>query len=661
MDVNIRMRLGRFAAILFLSLQVISGHALAESQELMLNFKDADIRALISSVSELTGKNFVVDPRVNGKVTVISSSPTSNEHAYDIFLSVLKVHGYAAIPSGDVIKIVPDASANQDSIRTVTNADATKGDATITRIVEVHNVAASQLIPILRPLMPQQAYIGAHPDSNVLIISDSAANVNRVVKIVARIDRVSDQGLEVITIEHERASDLVKVLTSLQRSSGNGNSGVQTRISMVADERTNSILLGGAPQARMQYRALISHLDTPGDDQGNTEVIYLRYALAKEMVEVLKGIGTLHVNQQSGENNSMQPSRLFQIQADEATNALVITAPPEIMRSLKSVITKLDIRRAQVLVEGIIAEVTSDRAIELGIEWQTSQPGNGIYGVTNLPLSTGIGSTLAGFTSKIGSGLGMGFFSGGELRSLLKALAGDGSTNILSTPSLVTLDNEKATIHIGENVPFVTGQYTSTANGGDNPFQTIERHDVGIKLSVTPQINEGDTVKLVIDQEVSSVKNDTSGSGLTTNKRTISTTVLVDNNQMIVLGGLVTDDLQENTQKVPLLGDIPVVGQLFRSQRASLVKKNLMVFLHPVIIRDERTGTLLTATKYRNIEAMQLHQINEEGSLFDQGEVPVLRKMNEDGTISPAPVSEILLDEVPQASTGVEKSSPFPW
>jgi general secretion pathway protein D len=656
------MRLQIFILILILWTQAWASYAVAADSETTLNLKDADIRALISSVSEMTGKNFVVDPRVKGKVTLISSSPTSTEHVYDIFLSVLKVHGYAAIPGGDVIKIVPDTDAKQDNIRTITATDQAQGDATITRIIEVQNVNASQLIPILKPLMPQQAYLGAHQDSNVLIISDSAANVNRMMSIIRRIDRVSDQGLEVITIEHARASDLVKVLTSLQRATGKGSPSTQTPISMVADERTNSILLSGDPQSRLQYRALITHLDTPGEQQGNTEVIYLRYALAKNLVEVLKGIGTHQATQQGGANTPSQTRNLFQIQADEATNALVITAPPELMRSLKSVIAKLDIRRAQVLVEGIIAEVSNDRALELGVEWQSAQPNNGLFGITNLPLSNGTGSSIWSFPGSVGSGLSLGYFRGGELRALLKAFASDGTTNILSTPTLMTLDNEKATIHIGENVPFVTGQYSSTANGGENPFQTIERHDVGIKLSVTPQINEGDTVKLVIDQEVSDVKGGTSGTGLTTNKRTISTTVLVDNNQTIVLGGLIKDDLQDNTEKVPLLGDIPVVGQLFRSQRTSLIKSNLMVFLRPVIIRDESTGSLLTETKYRSIESMQLRQIKQGRSFFKPDEVPNLQKLHNDTEPkreTPAPVGDIRIEDIPVESKPTPETALF--
>ncbi|MET0083745.1 MAG: type II secretion system secretin GspD [Sedimenticola sp.] len=657
---DIKLHLKKIIHPLLALTMVLSLDLQAEESEMTLNLKDADIRALINSISGITGKNFVIDPRVKGRVTVISTTPTNRDHIYDIFLSVLKVHGYAAIPSGDVIKIVPDAAAKQESIDTTGNDDTLGGDATVTRIIEVKNINASQVVPILRPLMPQQAYMGAHPDSNVLIISDSAANVKRMASIVSRIDRVSDRGLEVITIEHARANDLVKVLTSLQRTTANAKPGTQAPVSLVADDRTNSILLSGDPQTRLQYRALISHLDTPGEQQGNTEVIYLRYALAKNLVDVLKGIGSHQANQQSGNTSSVQANNLFHIEADETTNALVITAPPALMTSLKSVITRLDIRRAQVMVEGIIAEVSYDRAKELGIEWQTDLTTEGYYGLTNLPLSTGTGSNRSDFPGSTGSGLSLGYFSNGGLRAILKAVASDGNTNILSTPALMTLDNEKATIHIGENVPFVTGQYTNTSSGSENPFQTIERHDVGIKLSVTPQINEGDTVKLIIDQEVSNVKSGTSGTGLTTNKRTISTTVLVDNNQTIVLGGLIKDDLQENTEKVPLLGDIPIFGQIFRSQRASLVKTNLMVFLRPVIIRDESTGTLLTQRKYSNLESMQTLQAEQANSIFVPEEIPKMGSLEENtysDTQEPAPVREISINRLEKDES--ENKIPF--
>ncbi|MET0105360.1 MAG: secretin N-terminal domain-containing protein [Sedimenticola sp.] len=280
---DIKLHLKKIIHPLLALTMVLSLDLQAEESEMTLNLKDADIRALINSISGITGKNFVIDPRVKGRVTVISTTPTNRDHIYDIFLSVLKVHGYAAIPSGDVIKIVPDAAAKQESIDTTGNDDTLGGDATVTRIIEVKNINASQVVPILRPLMPQQAYMGAHPDSNVLIISDSAANVKRMASIVSRIDRVSDRGLEVITIEHARANDLVKVLTSLQRTTANAKPGTQAPVSLVADDRTNSILLSGDPQTRLQYRALISHLDTPGEQQGNTEVIYLRYALAKTL------------------------------------------------------------------------------------------------------------------------------------------------------------------------------------------------------------------------------------------------------------------------------------------------------------------------------------------------------------------------------------------
>ncbi len=597
----------RLIKILFLAC-ALSAPVFAADETFSLNLNNADIRALISTVSEMTGKNFIVDPRVKGKVTIISASPSNRDQIYEIFLSVLKVHGFTVVPSGQIIKIVPDTVAKQDSIRTIV-ATEDGSDEPVTRVIELQHISAAQLIPVLRPLLPQQAHLAAHADSNTLIISDSSANVTRITHLVERIDRVGSPEVEVITLQYANAADLVQVLNSLRQGIQQGKATAQQPV-MVADQRTNSILLGGDPTTRLELRTLITHLDTPMLNEGNTEVIYLRYAKAKDLVTVLKGVGAQHKDM-AGEGKA--PSKTegeFDIQADESTNALVVTAPPALMRSLKSVINQLDIRRAQVHIEAIIAELTDDKAVEFGVEWQTGTPTDihtSAFADTRLPITSAVSSGIGTFPGSIGSGFSLGFFRNGDLRALIKAFASDGDTNILSTPSLVTLDNEEASIHVGKNVPFVTGQY-STTTGSDpvtNPFQTIERHDVGIKLNVLPQINEGDTIKLKIEQEVSSVDTTTSGAGLQTNKRNINTTVLVDDKQTIVLGGLIKDDLKETESKVPLLGDIPVLGLLFKNTRSSLEKTNLMVFLRPEIIRDQRTGNQLTQSKYSYIRQLQ--------------------------------------------------------
>lgn len=620
-------------------------------ESLTLNLNNADIRALISTVSEMTGKNFIVDPRVKGKVTVVSASPSSREHIYEIFLSVLKVHGYAVVPSGNVIKIVPNMVAKQDNIRTLTRDQSETSDESVTRVVEIKHINAAQLVPILRPLMPQQAHLAPHADSNTLIISDSAANLNRIIEIIHRVDRIGSREIEIIPLEYASAADLVQTLTLLRQSTQKGQGAPAQQSVLVADQRTNSILLGGSPEQRLEIRALIAHLDTPIEREGNTEVIYLRYAQANDLMTVLKGIGSQHLAAETeGQKGSTKAKTQFDIQADEATNALVVTAPPALMRSLRTVINQLDIRRAQVYIEAVIAELTDDKSVDFGVQWQTSQTGTGAAASFLKPAESP-GLVFGG------SGFNLGYLSNGNLRAVIDALITDGDTNILSTPSLLTLDNEEASIVVGENVPFVTGQYTTdSADPTTTPFQTVERHDVGIKLKVTPQINEGDTIKLKIEQEVSSVSDSTASStDLITKKRTLDTSILVDDKQTIVLGGLITDELKETVYKVPLLGDIPLLGNLFKTTSSDLNKRNLMVFLRPEIIRDQRTSQQLTHSKYRYIQQLQENARQEaaEGDfkLIPTASAPVLPPLDAPAPDAPldAPAPDAPSDALPES------------
>ena len=601
---------------------------------LTLNLNNADIRVLINTVSEMTGKNFIVDPRVKGKVTVISSSPSDRDHIYEIFLSVLKVHGFTVVPSGDIDKIVPNTVAKQDNIRTITDSPTRVTDETVTRVIAVKHVMASQLVPILRPLMPQQAHLGVHADSNTLIISDSIANMERIISIIRRIDRLGSNEVEIIALEHANAADLVQVLTSLRTTTQKGKAPPGQRPILVADPRTNSILLGGNPDLRLEIRALIAHLDTPIAIEGHTEVVYLRYAKLKTLSQYCKALA-LSSWKQRKRSKSPKAKPQFDIQADEATNALVITAPPLIMRSLKRVINQLDIRRAQVYIEAVIAELINGKSLKLGVQWDTSTPHNGFTAGTvfNADATTG------------DLGFNLGYISGGSLRALVQTIAGDTDTNILSTPSLLTLDNEKATIHVGQNVPFVTGQYTTTSGDtSSSPFQTIERHDVGLKLTVTPQINEGDTIKLEIAQEVSNVTANADVDGLTTNDRSLETTILVDDKQTIVLGGLIKDNLSETVSKVPLLGDIPILGLLFRSTTNELKKTNLMIFLRPEIIRDQRTSLRLTNSKYNYIRGLQ-QDIEKNQSKWKLRLVP-----DEDRPMLPKLDNELSVHKIPESA-----------
>jgi len=639
------MNIWRYLLLLaFLSVQ----SALAET--VTLNLKDADINALVATVSDATGKNFIVDPRVKGKVTVISSRAMDKGELYQVFLSILNVHGFAAVPSGKIIKIVPDANAKQDSIPTVSGRAPGRGDEVVTRVIQVEHVAAAQLVPILRPLVPQQGHLAAYPPTNVLILTDHAANIQRLVKIIGRIDVAGSTDIEVISLEHASATEVVRILLALEAKADKG-APVGEQPKLVADERTNSILMTADRSDRLRLRAIISHLDTPLETGGNTHVVYLRYANAKELAPVLTGVSTSIGGDQKGRPKGAAAREGISIQADESTNALVITAPPDLMRSLRSVIQQLDVRRAQVLVEAVIAEVTTTKATELGIQWRTSlNTVDGTYGGTTFPgTSAGNIDSFPGSPIALGQGLSLGFFRGGSIRALIRALASDNATNVLSTPSLVTMDNEEAEIVVGQNVPFVTGQYTNSTTTPTNPFQTYERRDIGIVLKIKPQINEGDAVKLDIEQEVSSVQSDTTGANLITNKRSIKTSVLVDDGNTVVLGGLIKDDLQENIQKVPGLGDLPIVGALFRNMRTDLVKTNLMVFLRPDILRDVKGSIAQTNSKYTFIRALQLKRAEKGVGLMPNEQVPVLPAFDE--TLSlPPPYQEPHSNEQPSTS-----------
>jgi len=664
--------------ILLIQLMLVAS---AHAAEVTLNLKDADISALISTVAEVTDRNFIIDPRVKGKVTVISSRPMDSDEVYQVFLSILKVHGFAAVPSGEVIKIVPDVNAKQDGIPTASDGSPGRGDEMVTRVVQVDNVAAAQLVPILRPLVPQQGHLAAYPATNVLIISDRANNVERLLTIIRRIDQVSDSEIEVITLQFASAVEVVRVLTSLKRATPAAKGAAAAAGGgqvLVADERTNSVLLSGDRASRLRMRAIISHLDTPLDTGGNTDVIYLRYATAEDIVDTLLGVGKIEEQEaQQGKGKVTTPKGAFDIQADEATNALVITAPPDIMRTLKHVISQLDIRRAQVLVEAVIAEVSEDTARELGVQWAFGGSGNNSpVGVVNFTNSGSLISDVINGAADAASGgsfpsivdnalLGFAKTNGSfNYLAVMNLLASDANTNILSTPTLVTLDNEEAEIVIGENVPFVTGSFSSTGanDGATNPFQTIQREDVGLTLKIKPQINEGDALRLEIEQEVSNIADSVAGAAdIVTNKRSIKTNVMVDDGQVVVLGGLIEEKIGESVQKVPFLGDIPFLGALFRSKTADVTKTNLMVFIHPVILRDAAVTQSYTNSKYNYIRALQMQQDEDGVNMIPGKQHPVL-PLVEEFSIAPG-VTPVLpsIDElsiVPGASADADDEPP---
>lgn len=618
------LRIGQTGtAVIALFILALAPAAFA-SETVTLNYKDADIREVASSISEATDKNFIVDPRVKGRITVTSARPIPADAVYDTFLSILQVHGFAAMQSGNTVKIVPASDARQMPGSEMSPDLSELGDDVVTTVIELEHVPAAQLVPILRPLIPQHGHLASVNVSNMIIVADRQANVERIRQLIQRIDRSKDDEIEVLRLEHASAAEVVRVLTSMERQDrGDGS----VPLSLVADERSNSVLLGGDSTDRVRMRALISHLDTPLEAGGNTQVRYLRYSDAVSMAEVLSGY-----IEDGGEGPEGRESEHISIVPDEGTNSLVITAPPRQMREIGSVLEKLDIRRAQVLVEAIIVELSEDKSGELGVTWAAvDESGSNPVGLTRFPQSGADIGTIGGALDAgqpdaalqaAGSGLlfGIGRTQAGGLdfAALFRALAGDSKTNILSTPTLVTMDNEEAEITVGQQVPFLTGSYSGGGGGrgGDdrggggaglvNPFQTIQREDVGISLKITPRINEGDAVFLDIEQEVSSIAGGVSGAAdLITNKRSITTRVIVEDGEVIVLGGLIDEQLREQEQRVPILGSIPVLGNLFKTTQTNSEKRNLMVFLKPVILRSPEDSRFYTDAKYNRIRELQ--------------------------------------------------------
>ncbi len=623
------------------TLNPVSGQA--QGATITPNYKDADIRQIIEAVGEVTGRNFVIDPRVTAKVTMLSTTPMSPDAFYEAFLSILAVYGFVAVPSGDVIKILPDANARQMP-GWETMAGGQRPDDIVTQVVPVRNVAAAQLVPILRPLIPQYGHLAAHPASNLLIISDRAANVDRVLRIIRRIDQESDEDYEVIRLEHASAGETVRVVTALQQGARAAGGGPTTTV--VADERTNSVLISGDKSERLRIRTLVTHLDTPLEQGGDTRVRYLRYASAEELATKLDAQYSIAAGAQA--NGGVVDVTIW---ADEQTNALVITAPPKTMRSMMSVIDRLDIRRAQVLIETIIVEVGVDKAAEFGITWAVLDDDTAV-GATSFPIVPGgvtdlisAAGTPEGAAAAVQPGItgavGRLSDSGLSFAAVIRALQSDADNNIMATPTLVTMDNEEAQIQVGQEVPFVTGSFTTPVAGGAtvNPFTTVEREQVGLTLKITPQINEGDAVLLKIDQEISTLTDSTQAVDLITNNRTITTSVIVEDGGTLVIGGLIQDDVRESEQRVPLLGSIPLLGVLFRAKKVQYVKTNLMFFIKPTIIRDSVDAAFETNAKYSLIRDIQLGVDRDIGLLKGNQQRPLLPELEQDG--QPTPVLDL--------------------
>jgi general secretion pathway protein D len=592
----------------------------ASAQRITPSFKDADITQVIEAVGAATGRNIIIDPRVRAQVTMLSSTPMSPDAFYEAFLALLQVHGFVAVPSGNVTKIIPDANARQVPGNDLPGRVSASSDEIVTQVVQVRNVSAAQLVPILRPLIPQYGHLAAYPSANILIISDRANNVNRMLRIIQRIDQASDSDIEVIGLQNASAAEVVRTMTSLTAAQAQAEGGTP-QMRVVADDRSNSILLSGEKSQRLKAKTLIAYLDTPLANGGDTRVRYLRYADAEKIAAKLKEqiSGTTAAPAAAAGAQAIADKSTI-IWAEPETNALVITAPPKTMNSLMSVIDSLDIRRAQVLVEAIIVEVTADKSAELGVNWLIDgtnedqavggfiEPVGGVS-IVDLARAADDPSTLTSVPRGTTIGIGRLGGTGINFAAVIRALRGDSDTNIIATPSIVTMDNQEAQIKVAQEVPFVTGQFTNTGgnnNGNVNPFQTITRQEVGTILKITPQINEGDSVMLKIEQESSSIAASSSGAvDLITNKRTINTNVLIEDGGTIVLGGLIQDTQTSGEQRVPFLGRIPVLGEAFRTRSAKKNKTNLMVFIQPRILRDGNATSYETGQKYNYIRDQQ--------------------------------------------------------
>ena len=617
------------------------------AQEYTVNLKDTDIQEFIKFVADVTGTTMVVDPNVKGKVRVISSKPVSQAELYDLFLSILDVQGYTAVRSGQVIRIVPSKDARSSPVPIMEDQAAVGNDEYVTQVIRLDNISAAKLIPVLRPLVPQQAHMAAYAPSNAIIISDIRSNIGRIVDIIERMDRSAIQTTEIIRLKYGVAEDVVSMLNTLEKSRQGEGAEADKEAVLVADKRTNSVVVTADELSVDRIRKLVAYLDTPLEQSGNVRVIYLEYADATTIAEVLTRVMQNISRLEEGGSNKRAGNGESTIEADEGTNSLIITADTDEMAALEAVIARLDIRRAQVLIEAIIVEVRVSEGQELGLQWLFADD-NGAYGSNittndarrnNLSQlggalvpddgSENIGTreVAASLATIPGTTLGWGVVDESlTMTVILNALESQGNSNILSTPSLLTLDNEEAFITVGQQVPFVTGSYTNTgaANGASNPFQTIERQSVGVTLKVTPQINEGDAIVMDIVQEVSSLSPALIASDIITNERKIETMVLANDGNIVVLGGLVEDKVTDTSEGVPGLSSIPLLGRLFRSDSVEVTKQNLLVFIRPTIIRNDEDLSGATAEKYRFIRDQQMER-RERGLMFlDDGNLPVL-------------------------------------
>ena len=619
----------RRAAISCLLIAGLAGsmNTYAEGYSGTLNLKNADIREVVTQISAITGKSFIIDPRVKGNVTVVSNTKMDRDTTYELFLSVLRVHGYAAVPSGNVIRIVQQVLAKQSG-NPGDFSDNTSSEELVTQVISVRNTASAELVKILRPLIPQYGHIAGLTSPNALIISDHASNIARLAEIVNRIDVAESSTTEIVQLKEAWVEDMVALLEQLAPEQiGKGAKG-PNKITLVASERTNSIVIKGDPGSISRVVALIKQLDIPANRAGTIQVVRLAHSDAAELAAILKELIS-----QNGKGDKPGQDIATSIQADEALNALVIKADPSTMAELKDIIAKLDVRRLQVLIEAVIVEVTTTFNRKLGTEFSVVDAGSNVplISTTNTNISSlvnSIATAAAGGATALPSldsnvvGAGRLSETGSNFALLIRALATNNNVDLLSTPSITTMDNEEAKIFVGQNVPFRTGSTTTGSNGTTNPFTTIQRQEVGLTLDVTPHVHDGSLIRLEISQEVSEVvENQNIGSAgsadLITSTSTIDTTVLADNNEIIILGGLIRNNTTGTENKVPFLGDIPVLGRLFKSTSTGTEKKNLMIFLRPTVLNSVEKVKEVTARKYSGVWEVEIEGTEPRGSLSD--------------------------------------------
>ncbi|WP_336289511.1 GspD family T2SS secretin variant ExeD [Aeromonas dhakensis] len=649
----------------------------AWATEYSASFKNADIEEFINTVGKNLNKTIIIEPSVRGKINVRSYDLLNEDQYYQFFLSVLDVYGFAVVPMDNgVLKVVRSKDAKTSAIPVVDESNPGSGDEMVTRVVPVRNVSVRELAPLLRQLNDNAGggNVVHYDPSNVLLITGRAAVVNRLVEVVRRVDKAGDQEVDIVKLKYASAGEMVRLVTNLNKDGNNqgANTSLLLAPKVVADERTNSVVVSGEPKARARIIQMVHQLDRDLQSQGNTRVFYLKYGKAKDLVEVLKGVSSsIEADKKGGAATttggggaSIGGGKLA-ISADETTNALVITAQPDVMSELEQVVAKLDIRRAQVLVEAIIVEIADGDGLNLGVQWANTNGGGTQFTDTNLPIgSVAIaakdykdnGNTDA--LSKLAGGfdgMAAGFYKG-NWAALVTALSTNTKNDILSTPSIVTMDNKEASFNVGQEVPVQSGSQSSTTS--DQVFNTIERKTVGTKLVVTPQINEGDSVLLNIEQEVSSVAQTqatgTATLGPTFDTRTIKNAVLVKSGETVVLGGLMDEKTQEKVSKVPLLGDIPVLGYLFRSTTNTTSKRNLMVFIRPTILRDSDVYSGISGNKYSQFRSEQLDAAAQEGYLTSPKR-QVLPQYGQDVTVSPEVQKQLQQTQsAPQTSGGAQ-------